>query len=132
MCFEFLVKFPNFAIAIAPELSSYIFIGLSNFISKDSLIKLLINNTSDTASDKATYPANVQHFVTALCLWVFQTITFPNNLITKPVVDFRSILSPAKSESTIEYNISVFILSLYVNFKSLVLFKYFRILIAYL
>jgi len=28
MCFEFLVKFPNLAIATAPELSSHTFIGL--------------------------------------------------------------------------------------------------------
>ena len=57
MCLEFFVKFPYFAIAIAPELSSYNFIGLSNLTSNDSIYKFLINNTSVTASDIAVYSA---------------------------------------------------------------------------
>ena len=60
----------------------------------------LIDINSLTASDRATYSAYVEAFVTHLCFLDFQPITFPYNLITYPEVDFLSKWSPVQLAST--------------------------------
>lgn len=79
MYFEFLVKFPNFEMIIAAELSSYNLTGdLTSTLNAFCNIPR-IKFTSVTDSDIATYSAKIDDFTTEFCLWDFQKITLPNS-----------------------------------------------------
>lgn len=117
----FLVKFPNFTMVQATELSSILTRTIFFTFNLKFFKMQNRNKLSEVVYNTATYSENVPDSVTAFRFIIFQKERWPRGLITFPGVNIRSsAVSLAESPSTKQSSILASEFILKVNFKAVV------------